>query len=50
MLDAQNEIAEAEFEEAKSRHQFVEAVPTDPRFEILLFQKQNILKWQILLI
>jgi len=32
VLDAQNEIAEAEFEEAKSRHQFIEAVPTDPRF------------------
>ena len=32
VLDAQNEIAEAEFEEAKSRHQFIEAVPTEPRF------------------
>ena len=32
VLDAQNEIAEAEFEEAKSRHQFIEAVPTDSRF------------------
>ena len=28
VLDAQNEIREAEFEEAKSRHQFIEAVPT----------------------
>lgn len=32
VLNAQNEIAEAEFEEAKSRHQFLEALPTDPRF------------------
>ena len=32
VLNAQNEIAEAEFEEAKSRHQFIEAVPTEPRF------------------
>ncbi len=32
VLDAQNEIAQAEFEEAKSRHQFVEALPTNERF------------------
>jgi hypothetical protein len=32
VLNAQNEVAEAEFEEAKSRHQFVEAVPTESRF------------------
>lgn len=32
ILQAKNDIAQAEFEEAKSRHQFVEAVSTEPRF------------------
>lgn len=32
VLQAKNDIAQAEFEEAKSRHQFVEAVSTEPRF------------------
>tara|TARA_B100001057_G_C22834991_1_gene944883 strand:- start:800 stop:2422 length:1623 start_codon:yes stop_codon:yes gene_type:complete len=32
VLDAQNEIAEAEFEEAKSRQGFLEVLPTEPRF------------------
>ena len=32
VLQAKNELAKVELEEAKSRHQFIEALPTEPRF------------------